>query len=144
MLIGYELLEKYVGVIMGQVLEVNDADFDMVTKGNEWVLVDFWAPWCGPCKMIAPILKEIAGERDITIAKVNTDVNSLVPDNLALHQNYPNPFNPITSLRYNLPEDGFVNITIYDMRGKIVKTLVNSSQSSGYKSIKWRKFFFLS
>jgi len=40
-------------------------------------------------------------------------------------------------LRYNLPEDGFVNITIYDMRGKIVKTLVNSSQSSGYKSIKW-------
>ena len=72
-----------------------------------------------------------------TFCALNTDVNSLVPGNLALHQNYPNPFNPITSLRYNLPEDGFVNITIYDMRGKIVKTLVNSSQSSGYKSIKW-------
>jgi hypothetical protein len=50
---------------------------------------------------------------------------------------YPNPFNPVTSLRYDLPEDGLVNITIYDMMGRIVKTLVNSSQTAGYKSIRW-------
>ena len=47
----------------------------------------------------------------------------LLPKQYILHQNYPNPFNPITSLRYDLPEDGLVNITVYDMMGRIVKTL---------------------
>ncbi len=60
-----------------------------------------------------------------------------IPLQYILRQNYPNPFNPITSLRYDLPEDGLVNITIYDMMGRVVKTLVNGSQTAGYKSIKW-------
>ena len=64
---------------MGQVIDTTDSDFDVVTKNGDWVLVDFWAPWCGPCKMIAPVLNQIATERDITIAKVNTDVNPLSP-----------------------------------------------------------------
>jgi len=72
-----------------------------------------------------------------TYCALSTGVNSLVPDNFTLYHNYPNPFNPITSLRYDLPEDGFVNITVYDMSGRIIKTLVNSSQTAGYKSIKW-------
>ena len=61
----------------------------------------------------------------------------IIPQLIKLYQNYPNPFNPVTSLRYDLPEDGLVNITVYDMMGRIVKTLVNSSQTAGYKSIRW-------
>ena len=63
--------------------------------------------------------------------------SSLIPIDLYLHQNYPNPFNPFTSLRYDLPNDGLVNITIYDMMGRVVKTLVNSSQTAGFKSVYW-------
>ena len=63
--------------------------------------------------------------------------NDIMPKEFVLYQNYPNPFNPITSLRYDLPNDGLVNITIYDMMGRIVKTLVNSSLTAGYKSIQW-------
>jgi|GEM_PF-183049 thioredoxin 1 len=64
------------GETMGQVRAVTDAEFESSVKGDEWVLVDFWAPWCGPCKAIAPVLEQVAGERDILIAKVNTDTNS--------------------------------------------------------------------
>jgi len=62
---------------LGKVVDANDSDFDVVTKSDEWVLVDFWAPWCGPCRMVGPVLTQIAGEREITVAKVNTDVNPL-------------------------------------------------------------------
>ena len=60
-----------------------------------------------------------------------------IPDKFTLHQNHPNPFNPITTLRYDLPEDALVNITIYDMMGRRISTLVNNQQSSGYKSVRW-------
>ena len=66
---------------------------------------------------------------------VNSNVE--VPNQLILHHNYPNPFNPVTSLRYDLPEDGLVNITVYDMMGRIVSNLVSSQQNAGYKSIQW-------
>ena len=57
-------------------------------------------------------------------------------DGFTLHQNYPNPFNPTTTLKYDLPEDAMVNITIYDMMGRIVKTMVNSQQNAGFKSVR--------
>ena len=60
-----------------------------------------------------------------------------VPKEINLHQNYPNPFNPITSLGYDLPENGFVNITIYDLNGRVIRTLVNSYKTAGYHLIEW-------
>ncbi|MCS5640898.1 MAG: T9SS type A sorting domain-containing protein, partial [Candidatus Marinimicrobia bacterium] len=49
----------------------------------------------------------------------------------------PNPFNPVTTIDYILPENGLVNITIFDMMGREVNTLLNSLQTAGYKSIQW-------
>ncbi len=60
-----------------------------------------------------------------------------IPLQYTLHQNYPNPFNPITTLRYDLPENGTVNIIIYDMLGRQVRTLINQTQDAGYRSVIW-------
>jgi len=59
------------------------------------------------------------------------------PSGYSLLQNYPNPFNPVTKLRYDLPENSHVNITIYDMLGRAVKTMVNQHQNAGHRSIIW-------
>jgi len=60
----------------GNVIELTDGDFDQTVQNSEMpVLVDFWAPWCGPCRMLAPILEQIANEYagKAKICKVNTD-----------------------------------------------------------------------
>jgi len=62
---------------MADIKHVTDGDFQAEVLENEHpVLVDFWAPWCGPCRVVAPVLEEIAGEREnLRIVKLNIDEN---------------------------------------------------------------------
>ena len=79
----------------------------------------------------------IADAASMTVSYALGVDGELFPNEFSLHQNYPNPFNPVTTLRYDLPELTHVNIIIYDMLGRKIRTLINEQQDPGYKSLIW-------
>ena len=89
------------------------------------------------CPPYPSCIENYVGYQDTTNCEQVSIIDETLPITYNLYNAYPNPFNPITMLRYDLPEDGLVNITIYDMMGRIVSNLVSSQQNAGYKSIQW-------
>ena len=73
----------------------------------------------------------------LTLESLDIESSSSLPESFKVHQNFPNPFNPVTTLSYQLPKEGYVEVTIYDMTGRIVKNLILEHQNAGYKTIKW-------
>jgi len=76
-------------------------------------------------------------EVPIVVQVISAEPEPFTPEEFSLRQNYPNPFNPVTTLRYDIPENSHVTVTIYDMLGREVKTLINHTQDAGYRSIIW-------
>ena len=82
----------------------------------------------------------LEGSGEITIPsaeRFTLELEVVIPATFTLHQNFPNPFNPITILRYDLPEDKSVMLTVYDMLGRVIVRLVNTVQEAGFKSVQW-------
>jgi len=86
-----------------------------------------------------------AGKADIWLIRIAPDLPSVTigdnpkfyPSSFCLHQNHPNPFNPVTTIRYDLPEQSQVSLMIYDILGREIRTLINTTQNAGYKSVLW-------
>jgi len=89
------------------------------------------------CPPYPECIEDYVGYQDTSNCEQVSIIDEILPITYNLYNAYPNPFNPITTLRFDLPEDGHVNITIYDMMGRIVKTMVNNRQNAGFKSIQW-------
>ena len=81
------------------------------------------------------IIDDIVLHSDSTL--LNTKPNLIVPNTFRLLQNFPNPFNPVTTIRYELPFRSDVQITIYDLLGRKVTTLLSETQEAGFKSVIW-------
>ena len=82
-------------------------------------------------------IKRYVGSSGTSQLSLIDSYNPALPNSFSLFQNYPNPFNPSTTLHYKLSQDSYVNVNIYDMLGNVVKNLVKTKQSPGYKSVHW-------
>ena len=71
---------------MAQLAHITDAAFEQEVQGETPVLVDFWAEWCGPCRMVAPVLEQIAAEQGerLRIVKLNVDENAQTPQQFGI------------------------------------------------------------
>jgi thioredoxin 1 len=98
------------------IIEITDDNFEQnVLKSDKLVIVDFWAEWCGPCRMVGPILEELAAENtNVVIGKMNVDENPEVPTQMGIR---------------NIPT------LLFYKGGKVVNKFVGATSKSEYQKI---------
>ncbi len=101
---------------------VHSFPFDVVAECSQF---KFSAPFIGGYQILPRDLNDFSG-----VTGAGT-ISSVIPDKFSLEQNYPNPFNPVTNLEFGISDLGFVSLKVYDMLGKLVKTLVNENLNAG-------------
>jgi plastocyanin len=83
-----------------------------------------------------PHFPSMVGTIEATVSSI-TQISSSTPDRFALNQNYPNPFNPSTKIKFDIAKDGFAKLSIYNMIGQEVATLVNGNLAAGRYEVDW-------
>jgi len=132
--------------------EINNSGFNverMITTGNTWEKIGYVQ---GHGTVNTPTnysfedrnlqtgkykyrLKQVDVNGNFEYFALNGEVEIGVPKKFDLSQNYPNPFNPVTKINFDLPENGLVNLRLYDMLGREVATLVNEVRTAGYYTV---------
>lgn len=80
---------------------------------------------------------ELAIQRMFNLTILGINDNNQIPSSFALHQNYPNPFNPVTTIRFDIPKTSYVQLTVYNILGQKVKTLLNKQITLGIHKVNW-------
>ena len=75
--------------------------------------------------------------REVFTQSYKFNTTAPLPEQYALHQNFPNPFNPSTTIRYDLPDDSYIRIAIYNILGQEIRVLVDGLEPAGFRSIRW-------
>jgi len=111
--------------------------FGVSTSGDTKVTSSAGIPFAGSSEnSSSSILSGFLTNYSLIITGIE-DEQSIIPAVYKLNQNYPNPFNPSTIINYQIPEEGFVTLKIYDILGKEVKTLVNENNQAGNYNIRF-------
>ena len=129
--IGHNLdwitIGQYSGAVPGGDSETIQLDFDSTGLANGTYRVDLVVTNSVRGPVIVPVTLEVGG----------TSAVETLPQHLALEKNYPNPFNPRTNISFVLPADGSARLQVYDMQGRLVKTLHDGALSAGYHTVMW-------
>ena len=83
------------------------------------------------------VIADVVGNMVSTVSRSSSVDFKLIPGSFALHQNYPNPFNPRTEIQFDLPENGIVEVAIYNLMGQKINTLISGEMEPGFHTIDW-------